>query len=334
MRHIQSKVLPIDWLNTVLSFNYSSSTLSDNNKIIAQYLLKYIEEEQENSLYNPLVQSLIEYVIFKQNFLEGYDTIPPQIVEEGLKEFNGEKGFNFTRRLHSIFVEFIAYKDLKKLGYQYKSFKKVQGSCDLLLMKDNIDYNFEVKFKENEDIFQSRLFDYINISSLLAVNSFLRSKTFEIHIKVDSPNYTIQKDIIVEIKKFISEKNDVFVGRYINIFNANKRREVSRDVSAVSSYIGSLIITDELTEVASIEQVINNIFLQNGGHIKKIIDKSSKFENYKGYLSWSIPYHQKVDVKKIEIAFNNILNLDFDLYISVSGNGVEKENKFMVKASL
>ena len=70
-----------------------------------------------------------------------------------------------------------------------------------------------------------------------------------------------------------------------------------------------------------------------GRHIDKLIKKSKKpqyRDNFTGYLVWSIPFHTEIDNSDIENAFNN-LNLDFDLYVSVSGINHEKFNFIVEK---
>ena len=124
----------------------------------------------------------IKHVIFKSSFLNSYDELPENLIIEGMNEFNNLKGYHFSRKLHSLFVEFLIYKKLYKLGFKISTFERIDGSCDLEMTKHCKNYNFEVKFKENDNIQISRLYDYLDGFSLLPINSFLRENHFEINL--------------------------------------------------------------------------------------------------------------------------------------------------------
>ena len=117
----------------------------------------------------------------------------------------------------------------------------------------------------------------------------------------------------------------------INIFTHEKRLEVNKDIESKEKSLNDCLITGELTETENIDKLIRDTFCSNGQHINKMIKKSSQFENFKGCLSWSIPFHKEVDVEKIKSCFED-LKLDFDLYVCLSGNGIEKHN-FVVPGS-
>ena len=228
-----------------------------------------------------------------------YDNVPTILIKECLEETNGERGLNLTRKLHSIFVEFMVYQRLITDGFQMVDFNRTQGSCDLIMAKNSKTYNFEVKFKESIDISRSRLFDYIDGMSFLEENSFLRGNNFEIYLKTEKPNYQEQKKILNEINKFIEGKNDIYEGDHIAIFPPNKRREaISRDILKVSKYLNSLHVSNELTETKYIGELVKKIFIDNNGHITKMINKSKRIDNFKGFLVWSIPCHKEIDIKR------------------------------------
>ena len=128
----------------------------------------------------------IKHVIFKSSFLNSYDELPENLIIEGMNEFNNLKGYHFSRKLHSLFVEFLIYKKLYKLGFRINTFKRINGSCDLEMIKGCKNFNFEVKFKENDNIQISRLYDYLDGFSLLPINSFLRENHFEINLLVET----------------------------------------------------------------------------------------------------------------------------------------------------
>lgn len=329
MRKFKKEVLPDDWLLQIDKFNVQSSSLSKNQKIIAKYLINNIKTEREKSLTNLLSRNLVRHIVFGELFLTSYyDDLPSAIIEDGFSETTGEKGLNLARKLHSLFVEFITYKDLVNKGYEIKNFIREEGSCDLKLIKGNQLYNFEVKFKESEDVRYSRLYDYIEGYSLLLKNKFLRDKSFIINLKTSDLNYSTVKKILSEIDVFINKKNDIFNGAYIQIFNKEKSHLVNRDVVEALKYNNRFFIK----KITNIDELIKTLFIENNGHISKLIDKSHKFEkkdNYTGYLAWSIPFHVDIDMAEIEKSLNQVLDLNFDLFVYLGGIGKD-EHKFIV----
>ena len=257
-RIIQKEVLPDGWQNSVLIFDIQSSNLSTNNKKIVQAIQEKAQNDLEGSLQNSLFKSLVLRIIFKKPFLKGYKDLPMELIAEGLKELKGEKEFNYTRRLHSIFIEFQVYQDLTFRGYRYCSFNRTEGSCDLKMAKGNQLYHFEIKFKEKDDIFVSRLFDIIDSKSLLHEHSFLRGKTFEIQLKTIAPNDADQKKIIYEVESFVKEKSDIFKGDFIEIFNPKKKEKKSRDINSVSANLERCKI-EEIKNLDDIENLIKKI---------------------------------------------------------------------------
>jgi len=330
MRSIQSRILPNNWLERVVTFDIEKSSLINTHKIMAKYLIGSIKEEKEKSLTNPLSKYLIEYIIFDSEFLTShYDNLPLQLIEDGFREIKGEKGLNLTRKLHSLFAEFITYQDLKKQGYTILDSKRDNGSCDLVMMKDNKIYNFEVKYKESKDTNISRLYDYIDGYSLLQENEFLRNKTFEINLKVNDLSYKNLKFILKEIDDFIEKEQDVFDGKYIQIFEINSRSKLNRDMNSSTQYLDNFHIKTE----DNVEHLIYQLFIQNNGHITKMINKSKRFkskDNFTGCLIWTLPFHLDIDSAEIESAFNKVLNLNFDLYIYTGGFNKEEYN-FIVR---
>ena len=97
----------------------------------------------------------------------------------------------------------LIYIKLNSYGFILNETVRSSGSCDLVMEKDNKNYNFEVKFKESKDTFKSRLLDIIDGMSLLNENSFLRGKTYEVFIKSDNVDYKIQEEILTDIKNFL-----------------------------------------------------------------------------------------------------------------------------------
>jgi len=120
MKKIQTKVLPQDWLQKVSDFDVDSSGFSINTKIIANRLIEFIKEEINSSLLNPLAKSLVLHIVFGNIFFtELYDSVPVELIKAGIGETEEAKGFEFTKKFHSVFIEFIAYKKLNSKGYEF-----------------------------------------------------------------------------------------------------------------------------------------------------------------------------------------------------------------------
>ncbi len=329
MRAIQSETLPSSWLCCVKKFAICESSLSENNKIIAKYLIPIILEEKEKSLANSLCRYLIEHIVFTKEFLKNYNDLPLQLIKDGFDEIKNEKGINLDRKLHSLFIEFITYQDLQKQGYKIMKFTREEGSCDLVMTKDNKTFNFEVKFKESEDVGKSRLYDYIDGYSLLEENEFLRGKTFEINLKVDNLNYRNIKDIYDEINVFISKKEDVYNGQNLRIFDSKKRSKLNRDINQATQYLNNF----HIQTIDDVDSLINKILIENNGHLTKLINKSKKYnteDNFIGCLVWSIPFLMDINNNKIKKAFEQI-NLDFDLFVYTGGIEKKEFNFFVPK---
>lgn len=318
MRTMQTKFLPYNWLEQVNNFDIKKSNFSKNNEIIANTLINYIRKEKNDSLLNPLATLLISNIVLKREFLTEYDNLPLSLIEDGMLETEGARGVNFSRKLHSVFIEFLTYMKLEDRGYKLRNIRRTSGACDLPMEKNSKNYNFEVKFKESTDIFQSRLLDGIDGMSLLDEYIFLRGKTFELHVKSEDVNYDIQNEILNEIKCFLQQKEDLYEGQHIDIFEISKRNELTRDIEKVNKYIQSLEISQDLTEVDGISELIKKIFIDKNGHITKLSKKSKSINDFYGCLVWSFPFHNDINCENVKIAFGK-LNLDFDLYIFISG---------------
>ncbi len=331
MRLIQSKILPINWLEAIQNFDISNSTLSENNKIFATYLIPIILEEKEKSLANSLCRILIQYIIFKIDFLKFYDNLPPKLIEDTFDEIKNERGIYLVRKLHSIFIEFLTYQDLFNKGYIISDFTREQGSCYLIMSKDGQTYNFEVKFKESPDVGKLRLYDYIDGYSLLEKNKFLSGKNIKINLKVDSLNDSNLPIILKEINIFIDKQEDVYDGENIQIFDSNKKSKQSRDINQVLKISNS----SNIERIDDIDKLVCDIFIRNNGHLTKLIKKSGRYkskDNFTGCLIWSIPFHINIDNDKIKNAFKKI-NLNFDLFVYIVDIGKDEFNFFIPNKS-
>ena len=254
-----------------------------------------------------------------------------------MNEFNNLKGYHFSRKLHSLFVEFLIYKKLYKLGFKISTFERIDGSCDLEMTKHCKNYNFEVKFKENDNIQISRLYDYLDGLSLLNINSFLRGKHFEINLLVETITDGNIKDILIEIDNFIQLQNDVYKGNFIQIFPAGKYNLITNNISKRSLYLEKAIIKE--LNFDELYSLINNLFIGNKKHLTKLIEKSLRPENknnFNGCLVWTIPFHSTVSEETVKKVFRKIYkenNLSFNLHIFTSGIGKD-EMYFVIKTNI
>lgn len=316
-RLIQKKVLPIDWIKQIENFDIELSNYSSSQKNIAKYLKEYIHKEKDKSLANQLPRIFIENVIYGKSFLNSYDDLPESLIKNGMDELKGEKGINYERKLHSLFNEFITYQNLCNDGFSINKFNREEGSCDLTMNKDGQIFHFEIKFKENKDILVSRLFEIIDGYSMLSINGFLRGNFFKINLKVVF-NYENQKKIVNEVEEFIEKKNDIFYGEYIQIFNLKKIKSLRKITHSITNNINHFVITKEFKSLKYTKRILNELFIGKGRHLSVLMNKSNKFENFKGVLSWSIPFHNDIDYEIIEKAFRENYSFNFDLYIYIS----------------
>lgn len=105
---------------------------------------------------------LIKHIIFNEEFLPNYSDIPINLVENAMNELTKNmKGLEFSKKLHSIFIELMTYQKFCNEFEYVKDFKRGEGSCDLVMTKGNETFNIEIKFKENDDI--SIFQDYLTL---------------------------------------------------------------------------------------------------------------------------------------------------------------------------
>ncbi len=55
-------------------------------------------------------------------------------------------------------------------------------------------------------------------------------------------NYETVKKVLEEIDVFLNQKNDIFNGEYIQIFNKEKSHLVNRDIMEASKYLNNFYI--------------------------------------------------------------------------------------------
>lgn len=327
MRKVQSKVISKNWLHIIMKINISELELTAVEKLFAQRIKEYVMEDQEESICDQLVQAFLNFIFNGKPFLKYYDGLPFKLVEEVILETKGVRGLNFSRKIHSILIELMTYKYLFNNGYTVTSFSRTEGSCDLRMMKDSIEYNFEVKFKESPEILLSRYYDCLDGLSMIEEYSFLRNKMLDSFLKVDTINYENQKLILDEFIRFAKFKKVFFDGKYIQIFTIPEGLEdLKKKGKFNNAYTYSKFFKDTLLSEYDTKQLINKLFIESNGHVSKLIKKSKKFKNFKGCLSWHIPFHYRMDIKVIEHCFNELLELRFDLHVVISQTGGDTYN--------
>lgn len=135
---------------------------------------------------------------------------------------------------------------------------------------------------------------------------------------IKSPNsYSDVQKMYNEIDAFCNNPSILYEGDYIHL--SSKREDILYQVSkrGVSDYI----ITQHTNE--STESLMTKILTGQNRHLTKLIVKSSKFENFIGYLSLNIPFYDEINKCDLEEAFNS-LALEFKLYVEVNGAGIEE----------
>ncbi len=336
-RIIQStKSLPKDWLQQVKKFNIEQSSLSKNNKIIAKTLIQYILVEEEDALLNPLCEKLISHIVLSPNGLTSYyDDLPETLIQEGLNELKGQKGIQFTQKIHSVFIEFLMFIQLQKKGYAWKKFVREEGSCDFVMTKNGHVYHFEVKFKECDDTFISRLYDCINGMSLLTKYSCFRGNTYKIRINSYHINDKLRKDILTEIKAFITNKKDDYKGHHIEVFNT-KTPLNNRCITQATLSLNDCVMRETLIDPNNIEASIKAIFMRKKGHIDKLKTKAKKDKfadkNFYGVLVWTIAFHDQINNDLIKKAFEK-LALNFNLYVFISDHSKNNNYNFLLTSA-
>ena len=319
---IPEKTLPNEWLDSIRKYD-SSCRLGPNVTKITDILIKKIYQEGEKSLENELLTLIIKMIVFDERILEYYEQIPLELIEGALSELNGERGVQLTRKLHSLFIELLTYYKLSKEGFAISDFTRGNGDCDLKMSKDGKEFNFEVKFKESDDIAVSRLRAYILGYSLLEKNAKLRGKKIKISLNEGLTDSNIAS-AYEELDTFIGNHASHLNGTFVKVRDLCKPRE-SRTMSELNSEISESSINKLNSE--DIEKLIDRLFVGKGKHLDKLIAKSTRYnleDNFTGYIVWSVPFHLEIeDSQAIKKSFES-KKLPFDLWVDIGQEEVIK----------
>ncbi len=329
--YIQSIKLPRNWKKLVQK--YDISYLSSQTQSIIDLLKKQIDYRQNEALTDKRIASFVQDIVFGKakvlkNADKNWSKLPQDLINDMISEFGNIKDmWEFFKRHDSMYTELKAYEVFLEEGYAWEEFKRNEGSCDLTMIKDSNIYNIEVKFKENEDTFLSRIYMYINGMSLLDDYKFIREKMITIDLKTQKLDNITRKHIIKDVREFLDKKEKYFDGSYIRVHEGQippRDNPIIRDknVNYDSSYTKF-----KISQTYSKEDVctlINKIFLRKDGHINKMKKKSLRYSNFIGFLSWSHPFYHEIDISEIEQCFKS-LKLNFKLYVDIQGFGVNSK---------
>lgn len=332
--HVTKESIPDNWLEKLQQFDISNAKLSNAQKAIFEYIKEYILDREARHkdgklfILNSLVQFFIKDIIIKgkTNLLSCYNDLPEKLITEAMQEIGNCDIRDFNNKLHSVFVEFLTYQHLIKEGYEILNCQRSIGSCDLTMKKDGQTYQFEIKFKQNDDIFASRVLDAIRGYALLSENAFCRDKFFTMVFKSDNLHKNFP-DMIEEVGSFMQNKQELYKGKCIDI-KPMKYIEKNRDVNTVCLELEASRITNEFACKESAKKSIKTIFTGEDRHINNIVNKYQKNqkkyqesqEKFAGFISWSIPFHKEVDFKVLEEAFQEVLSeekVEFDMHVLI-----------------
>lgn len=336
-----SKDLPDNWVELFTEFDIDNTDLSISQKLIFKYFKKYIKDciskgkDGDQFITSDLIQLFVKSIISESyNILPNYSDLPNCLIENALEEIKNLDIKNFTNKVHSVFIEFLSYQHLVRDGYEVVSFNRTSGSCDLVMQKNSKTYNFEIKFKQNDDIFALRILDAIIGLSLFGKNIFCRDRTFKINFKTNSIDKFFN-EILEDVYNFMENKSVEYYGKYVDICPIDHMVK-SRSIDNVASELKACYI--ESYDKEPLKKLVKDIFLQKEGHVYNLKNKFEKrgIENFAGYLVWSLPFRLDINMDILENAFKEALieekfNLQFDLHVFVDKK-FEKHHYFIVEA--
>jgi len=302
-----SKDIPDNWVELFTEFDIDNTDLSISQKLIFKYFQKYIRDrvstgkDSSQFIASNLIQLFVKSIVNENyNILPNYSDLPNCLIENALKEIENLDIKNFTNKIHSVFIEFLSYHHLARDGYEVVSFNRMSGSCDLIMRKNSETYNFEIKFKQNDDIFASRILDAIIGLSLFGKNNFCRDMTFKIKFKTDLID-KLFNEILEDVYNFMEKKKVLYYGKYIDICPIGYTFK-SRSIDNVASELRACYI--ESYDKEALKKLVKNIFLQTEGHVHNLKNKFERgIENFIGYLVWLLPFRLDVDIGYIGKCF-------------------------------
>lgn len=308
---ISKTVLPDDWLTKIETFDIDNSDLPEKLKPLSQKIKTYILNNGVDAVVSYFNRPFIKHVCLGEKWkLSYYEEIPLKLIKEVFNEVGSERGIHYDGKLYSLFSELNAYKNLVSQGYKYKDFERSSGSCDLVLEKDELEYNCEVKLKRSTDNHNTGIMYYITGKSLLFEYEELRKLNKVYYNIVNVPDmYEDIKKMYHEIEIFCKNPTNPYKGEYIYL-SSEKIKYNPQDY-----------LIKQHTE-SSTQDFIEDILTGAQRHITKLAEKSITYERFIGYLSLQLPFHKEFEKSDLETGFNS-LDIDFKLYVEVNGIGIE-----------
>lgn len=314
------KALPENWMQLIENYNVETSNLPKSLKPLGEIVKKNIQVDKERAVCSYYNIPFIEHICLENPFkLDFYEKIPLGLISEAFTEMGKEKGIHYDNKLSSIFSELRAYKELNELGYEIKNFKRFPGSCDLLLERNSIEYPCEVKYKSNHDNYYNIIRDFVEGKALLPKSKQLRLLD-TIHYRLNKVplSYFETNQLLKEVEHFCSTPK-LYNGTYITLSNLRE------DIPIIPN---DYLITTH--NCSTTKELIKKLFLGDERPISKMIKKADKYDNFIGYLDFSIPFHETHSIKCIEDSFKS-LKLNFDIFVHVSGIRIDKQLLFITK---
>ena len=310
---IPKKILPDNWQDKIKDFNIDESSLPLSLKPLCHKIKKNILENEENATTSYFNRPFIRHVCLDEKWTLGkYEEVPLELIKEVFSELGSQKGIQYDTKLYSLFSELDAYKHLHSQGYDLSISERSTGSCDLILEKEEVVYNCEVKLKKSEDSHHTGILFFLQGKAWLPEYENLR-KLDKVYYKIlEYPNsYEDIKKMYIEIEKFCKLPNKLYCGIYIELSSAELKPLNPNDY-LISQH------TEDTTK-----NLIEKILTGENRHITKLIEKSKKYDNFIGYLSLDVPFYEEIEKSNLKDAFES-LEIGFKLYVDVSGVGIEE----------
>lgn len=325
MINIDDYTLPKNWLEKVENYDIDNSPIENNNKIIAKKIKEYILEFKEESLIAEDVKELLNQIIYENLFHNDFvEILDEEFVKKVFDEIKQQKDYLFYLKIKSLNMEIATMYKYKKNGYSYNGVSHNENNPDIILEKNNIIYEIQVKYKESIDDFLDSIQSYIEGMAMLTEYNHLQKKSYMMNINQDSLTHAERKEAFNEVKDFIKNKDNKLNGKYITI---DKKVTTMNQVQQSN-------ISSELCNNDSINVLIEKIIPSIINNLNKQYKNKNADTVFIGVIIWSIPFHKKSDFDLIEKIISTRFVLDYMLDITLVSNiSVKKEPKnFVIEA--
>lgn len=330
--------LPDDWLERIESLEINTLVIDHFEKAVANVIKSYILRDRERSVGNRIVQVFLQFIFNgRQSFLVGFDNIPISLVENVLSEIGTERGQAFNNKLHSAFIELLAYRKLNDVyGYEIVDHNRQDGDCDLIVNHRASRLEIEVKHKRNPESPFETISNYLFGASFLPNNEWMHGSKYVYTLKIERPDDRSMMQVIDDAQSFFIQENKIeFETDTIRITREKNMPENMLFISKDSNF-ASLIVSPTEEDLYS---VMDGVLIDGAGsnkHIDKLFAKFGRgtHTNFSGFVAWSLPWFWEEDeYNDLSIDIKNALmqlirekygRLPFDLYIWASGFKLDK----------